>query len=164
MRYDCLAALGRMGIAQDDAAALRRISMTLHRWHELECGDGNAHGSWAIVRGRKDSKGRFVHDDDGRPYLEHHHYRHGAGEDTVSHALLPDRERGALKRLARIMDRYAPLSFYVQGDSRHVLSSAWQVCRNCIPRGAALYVLRPGDVPAGEDPSCYYSRGIAVYR
>ena len=29
---------------------------------------------------------------------------------------------------------------------------------------SALYILRPNDVPAGEDPSCYYSRGIAVHK
>ncbi len=28
-------------IAFDDAEALRRISMTLHRWHELECSFAN---------------------------------------------------------------------------------------------------------------------------
>jgi hypothetical protein len=31
------------------------------------------------------------------------------------------------------------------------------------PRGAALYIIRPGDVPAGADASAYYSRGICVY-
>jgi hypothetical protein len=39
--YDCIRALETAGISYDDAAQLRRISMTLHRWHELECGDGN---------------------------------------------------------------------------------------------------------------------------
>jgi hypothetical protein len=45
------------------------------------------------------------------------------------------------------MERYPDLTAYVQTD----------------PRGAALYVLRPGDVPDGADVSAYYSRGIAVY-
>lgn len=65
-----------------------------------------------------------------------------------------DRERGALERLKTILGarnaRFAPprrVSAYVQGD----------------PRGCALYILRPGDVPAGADDSAYYSRGIAVY-
>jgi hypothetical protein len=30
--------------------------------------------------------------------------------------------------------------------------------------GAALYILRPGDVTAGADIDAYYSRGIAVYK
>lgn len=59
-----------------------------------------------------------------------------------------DRETGALKRLAKIMTRYPNLGHYVQGD----------------PRGAALYILRPGDVPEGQDVDAYYSRGIAVYQ
>lgn len=36
---------------------------------------------------------------------------------------------------------------YIQGD----------------PRGAALYILRLGDVPAGKDADAYYSRGVCVY-
>lgn len=58
-----------------------------------------------------------------------------------------DREAGATRRIHAVMKRYPSLSVYIQGD----------------PRGAALYVLQPGDVPAGADPGAYYSRGIAVY-
>lgn len=35
---EMLRSLERLGITRNDAEALRRISMTLHRWHELECG------------------------------------------------------------------------------------------------------------------------------
>ena len=59
-----------------------------------------------------------------------------------------DRETGALKRLAKIMANYPTLSSYYQTD----------------PRGASLYILRPGDVPEGQDVSAYYSRGVAVYK
>lgn len=59
-----------------------------------------------------------------------------------------DLETPALARLAKIMSRYPALKAYVQGD----------------PRGAALWILRPGDVPKGENTDSYYSRGIAVYR
>lgn len=31
------------------------------------------------------------------------------------------------------------------------------------PRGAAIYALRPGDIPAGVDVDSCYSRGIAIY-
>jgi len=58
-----------------------------------------------------------------------------------------DRETGAERRLAAIMARHAPLAAYVQTD----------------PRGAPLYILRPGDVPAGKDPAAYYNRGICIY-
>lgn len=59
-----------------------------------------------------------------------------------------DMETSALKRLEAVMKKYPNLKAYVQGD----------------PRGAALYILRPGDVPEGADPSAYYSRGLAVYK
>jgi hypothetical protein len=58
----------------------------------------------------------------------------------------PDRETPALKRLAKIMSKYPNLTFYVQGD----------------PRGGALYILRPGDVPEGSSVDSCYSRGICV--
>jgi hypothetical protein len=57
-----------------------------------------------------------------------------------------DRETGATKRINATLARYPGLMAYVQGD----------------PRGCALYIIRPGDVPAGEDVGSYYSRGIAV--
>lgn len=58
-----------------------------------------------------------------------------------------DMEAGAKRRLNIIMAGHPELTAYVQGD----------------PRGAALYILRPGDVPAGERADGYYSRGICVY-
>jgi hypothetical protein len=87
--YEMIDRLRTLGISYDDAMALRRISMTLHRWHELECGDGNSHGSWAIER---DDNG------DGPPFMVHHHYRHGQGADSVSRTRIADRETGAKKR------------------------------------------------------------------
>jgi len=113
------------GIAYDDAEALRRISMTLKRWFEHEC-------NGAIQRdGERGDGAPFWHSTfDGRKL-----YR------------APDRERGALRRLDKIMARYPDLKPYVQGD----------------PRGCALYVLRPGDVPEGKDADAYYSRGVPVY-
>ncbi len=60
----------------------------------------------------------------------------------------PDRETPALKRLAAIMTRYPALTPYVQGD----------------PRGAPLYLIREGDVPAGLTVDACYSRGIAVHK
>lgn len=59
-----------------------------------------------------------------------------------------DMETPALARLAKIMARYPSLSAYVQTD----------------PRGAAVYILRPNDVPPGESPCAWYSRGLAVYK
>ena len=58
-----------------------------------------------------------------------------------------DMETGARKRLAAIMANYPTLSAYIQGDCR----------------GAALYILRPGDVPEGHRADAFYTRGICIY-
>lgn len=59
----------------------------------------------------------------------------------------PDMETGALLRILSVVMHYPGVSYFVQGD----------------PRGAALYILRPGDIPAGETKAANYTRGIAVY-
>ena len=138
-KHDCIGPLTRAGIDYDDALALRRIAMTLRRWYERECGDGNEYGSWAIERAGQAG--------DGAPYLVHHHYSHGRGLDHVSQMRIPDKEAGAKRRLGAIMAKYPQLGAYVQTD----------------PRGAALYILRPGDVREGADVECCYSNGLAVY-
>ncbi len=148
-KYDCIDALVKAGISYQDAVALRRISMTLHRWHELECGGGNDYGSWSITRGHKikdkAAPGRYVfnYDDDGDPYMEYHHHQ---GDTRTTYDRLPDREKGALKRLAKIMANYPGHPYYVQTD----------------PRGCSLYILRPGDLPAEGRLDENYNKGIAV--
>lgn len=130
--------LQALGFTHAEAEQLRRISMTLQRWHELECGtDGGC-----IERDELTGKTywRSAHTGKRWPYA--------------------DRETGARKRLSRILlDRLnrtkdadgtikgPALSAYIQTD----------------PRGAALYVIRPGDVPDGADVGAYYNRGICVY-
>jgi hypothetical protein len=124
-KYDAVAILVGMGFSHDDAAALRRISMQLRRWYELECGvEGGG-----VERDEATGKCSWYSSNPGRrtPY--------------------PDRETGAVKRLDAIMKRYAPLAYYLQTD----------------PRGAALYIMRPGDVPEGQNVESYYTRGIVVY-
>ena len=132
--HEMLARLERAGISYNDALALRRISMTLHRWHEAECGTGNG----CIERDEAT----------GIPYWHNARSSYLGANDRRAYSRIPDRETGALKRLKAIMARYPGLSYYVQTD----------------PRGAALYILRAGDVPEGQDPDCFYSRGIAVYK
>lgn len=135
-RDEVMTRLDRLGLAYHDACALRRIAMTLHRWFELECGDGNDYGSWAIER---DEASEI-------PYLVHHHYRHGIGQDSVSRTKIADRETGARKRLARILTKYPNLVPYIQTD----------------PRGASLYLLT-NEQAGTEALDCVYSRGVAVY-
>jgi len=199
-------ALTQAGVTYEDAWALRKISMTLQRWFEGECGNSDIYGSWCIVRGAqhkapaewaiKNASGAwwdgemwtantpkhplklytstekaafeafgipddtfetaewidcaacrrdFVHNDDGTPFIKFHPHQ---GPPQPRYTPIPDREKGARKHLAKIMAKYPNLRTYIQSD----------------PRGCALYVLRPGDVPSGEDVSGYYSRGVAVHR
>lgn len=130
--------LTRLGFSEDEARQLRRISMTLHRWHELECGDGNEHADWHVEREGENG--------DGKPFMVQHNYFRG--HCHTRRYRIADREAGAKRRLARIMAAHPELSSYIQGD----------------PRGCALYILRPGDVPEGKEPDAYYSRGIPVYK
>jgi len=122
--------LQSLGFSNEESDKLRRISMTLRRWFELECGTNG---------------GCIERDNDGRTYWKSEH----SGRRTRT----ADRETGALKRLENIIKSRNilraddPLNFYIPGD----------------PRGAALYILRPQDVPEGKDPASYYSRGICVY-
>jgi hypothetical protein len=128
--------LRSLGFTSEEAEQLRRISMTLHRWHELEC--GNDHG--CIEREEATNK----------PFWSSSHVPHRRA--------IADRETGALKRLDKIISERnkravkpgsskTALGYYIQTD----------------PRGAALYIIRPDDVPVGADVSAYYNRGICVY-
>lgn len=93
----------------DHARTLRRAQLTLHRWAELECGTHAGH----IEREGDDGTGRpyFVPDWRGR------------GPGGAVRRLVPDRERGALARVAAVC-KAAGLYYYHQTD----------------PRGCALYV------------------------
>lgn len=131
--------LCKLGFTLGEAESLRRISMTLRRWYELECGTGEGQVLISVER-----------DENGKPF-KRIQYPTKAGYVDKRYPIA-DKESGALRRLSAILAernsrQSAPLSHYVQTD----------------PRGAALYILRPGDVPAGEDAGSYYSRGICVY-
>jgi hypothetical protein len=124
--------LAALGFTATEAEQLRRISNTLHRWHELECGTD----SGCIERD----------DTTGCPYwVSEWGAQWGTGKRT--RRPIADRESGAYRRLGAILARHQPLAAYIQTD----------------PRGAPLYILRPGDVPEGSDPASCYSRGICVY-
>lgn len=130
--------LSSLGFTYGETETLRRAEMTLHRWAEREC-NGEVE--------RDEATGKTYYEIES-PQGKRRRYP------------VPDRETGALKRVAAVIasrnaraanpddeeDRSASVSFYHQTD----------------PRGAALYILRPGDVPEGEDVGSYYSRGVAV--
>ena len=59
---------------------------------------------------------------------------------------IPDRERGALRRLAMLMASHPAYIAYPQGD----------------PRGCALYIVPKESLPEGANIDSYYTRGIAI--
>ena len=134
--------LVRLGFTTEEAAKLRRISLTLRRWYELECGTD-------IGSVERDEQ-------TGKTYWRN--------ANTGKLSPFRDLETGTLKRLAAIIracnerrfiddiatdhdEKAYNLNTYIQTD----------------PRGAALYILRPTDIPEGKEPAAYYSRGICVY-
>ena len=132
--------LRALGFTIEECESLRRISMTLHRWHELECGDGNNYVSWAIERDEQTDI----------PYMVYHTFT----EKQPRRERIADREKGAQKRLAAIL---------AARNGKTIPAVAVEAYIQTDPRGAALYIIRPGDVPEGSKVDSCYSRGICVY-
>lgn len=133
--------LRSLGFTRDEAEQLRRISMTLHRWHERECGDGNG----CIERDDTTGKAYWLSANSGRRFP------------------IADREKGAHKRLAAIIGQRNGRPAIVNGELHPTHGGKVTSYIQGDPRGAALYIIRPGDVPEGQDVNGYYSRGICVY-
>lgn len=156
--------LRALGFTAGEAEQLRRISMTLHRWYEGECGTDRA----CIVRGRWDrEKGEFIYDADGPP-----HWELAGGSGKGRYIRTPDREKGAVARLkaiiaaqnARISDPNSKeAELHIHATCAAKLAGSVGYYLQTDPRGAALYILRPGDVPDGGEAGSYYNRGICVY-
>ena len=122
--------LNALGFDYAEASQLLRIERTLHRWHELECGDE----SGSIERDEATDK----------PYFRRQLWIGNQWHDRKYP--YPDKEKGALKRLAGIMMNHPDLVSYQQGD----------------PRGCALYILNKKDIREGEKIDAIYSRGLSV--
>ena len=127
-------ALYALHFTRDEIGALRRLSSRLHRWYEREC-NGEVERS----------------ETDGRTYEVHGHNSPGG---KIRRYLTRDHERASERRLASIIAArnarvpdVPPVYTYLQTD----------------PRGAPLYIMCSGDVPAGGNVSSYYSRGLCVY-
>ena len=120
-RVEVIRRLQDAGISWEHANALRRISMTLQRWGELECGDGNDYASWAIERDEQT----------GKPYMVR--YPH---DGKPRRTPVADREKGALKRLQTIMSHYPNYVAYHQTDPRG--AAVYVVRKDDIPEGATL--------------------------
>lgn len=92
--------LMNVGVTYEDAVKLREIAMTLHRWHELECGT---------------DAGCIERDENtGAPYLTYE----VNGAPRRGRYKIADKETGAIKRLTHIINQYSDLTYYIQGDPR----------------------------------------------
>ena len=103
-----------------------------------ESDPGTSHQSAAIERdsGRVDRDGG---EPDGVPYMRVQYPTRNGYVDTRYR--IPDREKGALKRLNLIMSDYPELASYVQGD----------------PRGLPLYIGKREDMSDST-----YNNGVGV--
>ena len=119
-----IAAIRGIRLTADEANTLRRAALTLQSWGEAECGDSNNYASWAIERD----------EETGIPYRVVYPHR-----GAVSRTRIPDREAGALRRVAKIC-RARGIYYHHQTD----------------PRGAPLYVA------AHPIDATNYTNGIAV--
>ena len=98
-RYEVISRLQKLGIDYDTAQQLRRISLTLQRWFEKECGTDNG----CIERDEAT----------GKPYWRYSNFDHPLTKYPVR-----DMEKSALARLRSIMKPLKGLVPYVQGDCR----------------------------------------------
>jgi hypothetical protein len=124
--------LCNLGFSLAEVPTLLSVERGLRRWHGLECGSGDSLISVSVER-----------DEAGKPFRRVQYATHAGWVDQRTPCR--DMEKANLRRLSRLMEG-KPVRAYVQGD----------------PRGCALYILRPGDVPEGGDVNAYYYRGIPV--
>jgi hypothetical protein len=134
-----------LGFTRDECDALRRISMTLQRWYEMECGTDNG----CIERDEDTCKAYWLN------------------STTMRRHPIADRETGARKRLVKIIEARNVRAALVSPKTGNLDADKTRICVDAYiqtdPRGAALYIIRPGDVPEGAGVSSCYSRGICVY-
>lgn len=102
--HELMIDLDRRGIVAtfEQAHTLRRAELTLHRWNEQECGDGNDYQSWAIERDEATDK----------PYMCVYPHR---GESR--RYAIPDKEAGAKRRVGSVCAELG-LTVHYQTDPR----------------------------------------------
>jgi len=125
-----------IGFTRAEADKLRLAQLTLHRWNELECGDGNERASWSIERD----------EETGKPYMVTHPHSGPSRRHRIA-----DREAGALKRIAAVLANHGTIWSYHQTDPRG--------CALYVGRVADL--IESGTGRQMDLASCY-NRGMAV--
>ena len=121
------------GFTHDETSALLKAERALRKWGELECGTGDGNRSVHIFR-----------DESGKPFYSVQFYAGGQWRERIQPRR--DTEKAALAKVDAIMARKTGFRTYHQTD----------------PRGCALYIIRPGDIEAGENVHALYNRGIAL--
>jgi hypothetical protein len=106
----------------------------------------NALHRWAL----REYSGEIERDADGTPYV----YVVGSAGVRRKHASIRDQEASAIARINEVLAAR-------NARSAHESALSWYHHRD--PRGRAVYILRPGDVPEGAPAHAHYNRGIAVY-
>lgn len=157
----------------EDANALRKAQKTLHRWAELECGDGDNYVSWAIERDEGTGKPFLVtHRHEGIQWRVEWHSQTGnyrmdlvrwfaTEEDARNYAgnALCNKGRNGV-RVVGGMSRWTAIPDRETGAIKRVAAvcqaNGLHFYHQTDPRGYALYVARE---PLTE--SNYSSRGVA---
>lgn len=142
-KFELFSRLAQLGFTYEESAQLRRISMTLHRWAELECGIEGHTPQFTIAIEREES---------GKPFMRQMGPGHG-GKWIDRRWPVADREAGALRRLKAIVDAR---------NARHPMAEMVAWYHQGDPRGCALYIVKLSDVPADGALDQYYNRGVAV--
>jgi hypothetical protein len=125
-KFELFARLQALGFTYDEAASLRRIEMTLHRWAEAEC-------NGEIQREeRLDDRG--WDQGDGKPFRVY-------GQSHQNRYPIADREAGALRRLAAIVKARNKRATTDEGASNFVFAYHQGDCRGCM-----LYLVTRGQL------------------
>ena len=123
-----------LGFSHAETDALLKAERALSRFAELEFGISDCNRSISVFRD----------EETGKPFYRVE-YRVGNDWKTRTEPKR-DTEKAALQTVARILEGKPGFSAFHQTD----------------PRGVSLYIMRPGDIEAGEDVRRLYNRGIAM--
>lgn len=144
-KFELFARLQALGFTYEEAVSLRRIEMTLQRWGELECGN---------------DRGCIERDEvTGKPFFSYEMPVNGGWRRKRQY--IADREAGALRRLARIVEARNTRSACDVLDGGYLLPYHQGDCRGC-----NLYLLTREQLTDRDGSALsidqYYTRGLAV--
>jgi hypothetical protein len=123
-----------LGFSHAETEALLKAERALTRFAELECGTSDANRSVHVFRD----------EETGKPFYRVEYRVGNEWKERVQPKR--DTEKAALAKVEAIMSGKTGFRAYHQTD----------------PRGCALYIIRPGDIEAGENVHALYNRGIAL--